>query len=195
MTETAGEQALLQHALARRPARTGRWRTGYCVEDVDAFLEHAGRSAPAGTLTSAQVRAVGFASRRGGYDIEETDDVLAAIEDQLVRRERTRALGAGQSARWAERAAALSAAIYGRLGEPAGDRFPRERRLRRGYRPADVDDLCDLLADHLDGREHLTPEDLRRVLFRPSRGRFGYREGPVDAFVDRVVELLVAFER
>jgi DivIVA domain-containing protein len=35
---------------------------------------------------------------------------------------------------------------------------------------------------------------VRNALFRPARGRRGYREAPVDAFFDRVVELMVAFD-
>ncbi|WP_432494297.1 DivIVA domain-containing protein [Kineococcus gypseus] len=188
-------QELEQHdaaALLARPPRTGRLRRGYRTSDVDAFLEHAERAVPVHRLTSAQVRAVGFGTRFGGYDVDATDAALGALEDHLARAERVRALAGGAQRQWAERHAALSAAVHGRLDEPDGERFPRARGLRRGYRPADVDALCALLAEHFAGRAAVGGEDVRAALFRPRRGRRGYREAPVDAFLDRVVELLVA---
>ncbi|WP_369052874.1 DivIVA domain-containing protein [Kineococcus terrestris] len=194
MSATTRAEALAD-LLAGRPPRVPRLRRGYRLQDVDAFWDHAARTAAPGRLTSAQVRAVGFGAQFGGYDTAATDDALARLEDVLALRERDRALAGGHERRWAERAAGLSAAVRGRLGEPAGERFPRASGLRRGYRPADVDALCDLVAEHLDGGTRLAAEDVRAALFRPARGRRGYREAPVDAWFDRVVELLVAFER
>ena len=194
MTSDVGQASPLAQALQQRPHRTGRLRRGYRHDEVDAFLAHAARAVAAGSLSSAQVRSVGFASAFGGCDVTATDAVLARLEDLLARQERTRALAAADQRQWAERAAALSASVHGRLGEPDGERFPRGHGLRRGYRPADVDALCDLLHRHLTGGQRLSAADVRQALFRPARGRRGYREAPVDAFFDRVVELMVAFD-
>jgi len=185
----------LNAALAQRPHRTSRLRRGYRIGEVDAFLLHAAGAGPRGALTSVQVRSVGFGSQFGGYDTGATDSVLARIEDMLADRERARARTAADERTFAERAAALSAAVQGRLREPGGERFPRERGLRRGYRPSDVDALCLLLAGHLSGRGRLVAADVRGALFRPRRGRRAYREAPVDAYFDRVVELMVTFDR
>ena len=192
MTQGLEESSAL---LGQRPHRVTGLRRGYRTSDVDLFLDHVERAVPAGRVSSAQVRAVGFGSQFGGYDVVATDAVLARLEDALARRERSRALGAGDQHQWAQRQAALSAAVLGRLAEPERERFPRARRLRRGYSPADVDALCDLLAGHLGGGARLSAADVRGALFRPRRGRRGYREAPVDAFLDRVVELMVAFGR
>ncbi|MGI4894761.1 MAG: DivIVA domain-containing protein [Janthinobacterium lividum] len=181
-------------SLEQRPARVGGLRRGYRVREVDLFVDHLSRAVPAGRVTSAQVRAVGFGSQLGGYDVDATDALLAELEDRLVRRERNRARGVDEQ-QWAQRQAALSAAVHGRLGEPSRERFPRARGVSRGYRPRDVDAMCDLLAEHLRGGPRLQVGDVRGVLFRPRRGRRGYREAPVDAFLDRVVELMVAFDR
>jgi len=194
VTSEVGQDGLLEQALRQRPHRAPRLRRGYRPEEVDAFLAHAARAAGAGALTAAQVRSVGFGSAFGGYDVDASDAVLARLEDLLAARERSRALASADQRQWAERAAALSAAVHGRLGEPEGERFPRGHGLRRGYRPADVDELCDLLHRHLTGGQRLHAADVRHALFRPARGRRGYREAPVDAFFDRVVELMVAFD-
>ncbi|MCI2240249.1 DivIVA domain-containing protein [Paenibacillus sp. TRM 82003] len=194
MTQELEERGERTGALGRRPPRTGRWRRGYRVADVDAFLDHAAQAVPARRLGSAQVRAVGFGSQFGGYDVAATDEALARLEDRLARLERVRALSGGAQRQWAERHAALNAAVLGRLDEPDGERFPRARGLRRGYRPSDVDALCTLLAERFAGGARLEAEDVRGALFRPRRGRRGYREAPVDAFLDRVVELMVSHE-
>ncbi|WP_432536802.1 DivIVA domain-containing protein [Kineococcus arenarius] len=194
MTQELGERGVAEQLLGRRPHRTGRLHRGYRVADVDAFFEHAERAVPARRLSAAQVRAVGFGSQLGGYDVEATDAVLTELEDRLARLERVRALGGGAQRQWAERHAALNAAVLGRLDEPDGERFPRARGLRRGYRPSDVDALCALLSERFAGGARLDAEDVRAALFRPRRGRRAYREAPVDAFLDRVVELVVSHE-
>jgi len=194
VTSEVGQDGLLEQALRQRPHRTGRLRRGYRPDEVDAFLAHAARAVSGRSLTAAQVRSVGFGSAFGGFDVGATDAVLARLEDLLAGRERAQALASADQRQWAERAAALSAAVHGRLGEPEGERFPRGHGLQRGYRPADVDELCDLLHRHLTGGQRLRAADVRHALFRPARGRRGYREAPVDAFFDRVVELMVAFD-
>ncbi|WP_432511691.1 DivIVA domain-containing protein [Kineococcus sp. SYSU DK001] len=192
---TGLEGVSLSRLLAERPARAARLRRGYRVADVDLFLDHLRKAVPAGRVASAQVRAVGFGAQFGGYDVADTDDLLADVEDVLAHRERAQALAQADQRPYTERRAALGAAIAGRLREDRGDRFPRARGLRRGYHPRDVDDLCELLADHFRGEARLTAADVRGALFRPRRGARGYREAPVDAFLDRVVELMVTFDR
>ncbi|PRY18583.1 DivIVA domain-containing protein [Kineococcus rhizosphaerae] len=192
-TDVEGPQ--LSQLILERPARARGLRRGYRVGDVDLFFDHLARAVPAGKVASAQVRAVGFGSQLGGYDVEDTDALLAEVEDALARRERDHALAQDDQRHYAERRAALAAAVSGRLSERRGERFPRARGLRRGYSPRDVDALCALLADHFGGRVALSADDVRGALFRPRRGARGYREAPVDAFLDRVVELMVTFER
>jgi len=177
--------------LNERPVRARGLRRGYKVTDVDLFLDHLARAIPAGRVASAQVRAVGFGSQIGGYDVTDTDDLLAEVEDALAQRERA---GADQR-QFDERKAALVAAVGARLKEPARERFPRATGLKRGYHPGDVDALCTALAAHFRGTHRLTADEVRGALFRPRRGGRGYREAPVDAFLDRVVELMVTFGR
>jgi DivIVA domain-containing protein len=183
----------LTDLVRERPARATGLRRGYKVADVDLFLDHLETSLPTGRVASAQVRAVGFGSQFGGYDVADTDALLAEVEDALAQRERSRALAQDDQRAWTDRRAALGQAVAGRLKERRGERFPRARGLRRGYHPRDVDDLCELLVQHFRGSTTLTADEVRDALFRPRRGARGYREAPVDAFLDRVVELMVSY--
>ncbi|MEZ0163878.1 DivIVA domain-containing protein [Kineococcus sp. LSe6-4] len=179
--------------VRERPARVGALRRGYRVADVDLFLDHLAAAGPAGRVAAAQVRAVGFGSQLGGYDVADTDDLLSEVEDALAGRERAQALAQPDRRAWTDRRSALGQAVAGRLKERRGERFPRARGLRRGYHPRDVDALCELLVQHFRGELTLTADDVRDALFRPRRGARGYREAPVDAFLDRVVELMVGY--
>ncbi|WP_345711994.1 DivIVA domain-containing protein, partial [Kineococcus glutinatus] len=129
-----------------------------------------------------------------GYDTAATDAVLEEVEDALAAMEAERLRAPEHRQRRSERLGALSATVRGRLAAPGGQRFPRGRRLERTYHPGDVDALCRIVFEHLAGRRSLRPADVRAALFRPRRGRRGYREVPVDAYFDRVVELLAALE-
>ena len=186
----------LEHAVRARPPRCSRLRRGYAPEEVDAFLDRARRACTSTVpqIRAAQVRTVGFRLVLGGYDVTATDAVLAAIEDALAAGEHGRALTSARGRRWLETAEAMRTAIAARLRTPAGERFPRGRWFERGYHPGDVDALCSVLADHLSGRTEVRAPEVRGALFRPRYGWRGYREVPVDVFLDRVVELLTGLE-
>jgi DivIVA domain-containing protein len=57
---------------------------GYDVGQVDAFFTRA----LGGSLTSAQVRSVGFDLVRGGYEVDQVDTALDGLEDRLAAAER-----------------------------------------------------------------------------------------------------------
>ena len=54
-----------------------------------------------------------------------------------------------------------------------------------------VDELCDRIEQSFEAGQPLTPDAVRLAVFKSRRGHRGYREASVDAFLDRVVELLV----
>lgn len=84
--------------------------------------------------------------------------------------------------------------LYGRLTRPDGEKFVPAHRGRPGYEPADVDALCHRLVAYFDSGAPLTANDVRAATFRRRTGVKGYAEGPVDAFCDRAVEVLLGVE-
>lgn len=76
--------------------------------------------------------------------------------------------------------------------------------VRGGYATASVDAALDRLerafatrqrlVDYFDQGRPLTSEEIRQATFRRARGHGGYAEGPVDAFFDRAVEVLLGVE-
>ncbi|MFC3688327.1 DivIVA domain-containing protein [Aquipuribacter hungaricus] len=165
--------------------RAGRLRKGYSRRQVEDFLARArgvwDAGGPPGPLTSWHVRTVGFDLRRGGYDIAEVDTALDRIEDAFVSREEA---AAPEGLREAEDA------VLARLEREDGHRFPAASWTRAGYRAEEVDELCRRVREHLVLGRDLTVDDIRTAVFRPRRGARGYREAPVDAYLDRVVDVM-----
>lgn len=178
--------------------RVGRLAQGYDVRQVDGFFSRARaayeRGAQRSAVTSADVRRVGFDLVRGGYEVGQVDSALDRLEDAFARREyeatRARLGEDGVLAELTKRAQVLR----GRLVRPDGQRFDRARGLAPAYEVTDVDRLCVRLLGYFDDGEPMSVDEVRRAVFRPRRGSRGYAEPQVDAFLDRVVEVMAAVE-
>ena len=171
---------------ARRFARAGRLRKGYSRRQVDSFLTsvEAALSGAARLPSAAQVRAAGFELVRGGYQVVAVDAALDELEQRvLVARAMAGADSVAAGDPVAERVSLLRD-----LASSYGQRFPRVRRLRRGYDPGYVDALLDRVTAALKGNGGITAEEVRRSAFPPRWG--GYDDRAVDAALDRVVDLM-----
>lgn len=165
--------------------RSARLHKGYARDQVEDFFSRAKRvwdeGGPPGPITSWHIRTVGFDMRRGGYDVAAVDLALDRIEDAFVSREER----AGP-ANWRE----AEETVLARLDREDGHRFPRGRGLGVGYRLAEVDALCARIRDHLVLGRPLTVDEVRGSVFRVGRGSRGYREPAVDAYLDRVIDVM-----
>ena len=168
---------------------------GYDPESVDAFFEDARRAyeggVPAEQFSAEQVRQATFALRRNGYRIDAVDSAMNRLEAAFVQRDRADHVAVNGENAWFERVADRATTLYPRLLRPRGDRFAHPDR-GRGYDADDVDDLLDRLADYFDDRGDIGVEDIRHAVFPPAKGRKAYAEGPVDAYLGRAVEILLA---
>ena len=125
-----------------------------------------------------------------GYDPEQVDLALDRLEESHTRRRRHEALAAGGPEAWRAHVAELEDSLRPRLERPARQRFVRPQTT--GYSAGPVDSFLERVADALDGSEDLTADEVRAVTFPPAQGRGAYAEGVVDAYLDRVVEVLLA---
>lgn len=180
-------------------ARSRTLAHGYHTDQVDAFFararvvfDHAGSSS---AVTSWHVRTVGFDLVRGGYDIEAVDSAMDRLEDAFAERERRRGVTRAGEQGWLEDVRERAQMLIPRLRRADGQRFLRANGWEVSYDPSDVDRLCRQLSGYFsDGGPPLSVDEVRRAVFRPRRGSRGYREAPVDAFLDRVVEVMVAVD-
>jgi len=175
--------------------RASRLAKGYDAEQVEAFLARARAAYEDGgrgtTMTSWHVRTVGFDLVRGGYDVEAVDAALDRIEDAFARREKHRGEERVGSSGWQTQLRSQEQSLRAQLARSDGQRFPRGGGLELTYDVEQVDDLCRRIEDAFASGRPLQPDTVRLAVFKSRRGARGYREASVDAFLDRVVELLV----
>ncbi len=164
---------------------------GYSVEQVDAFVEMARQQyeKPEGyLLASERVRETEFDLVRGGYDVIEVDSALDRIEDALADRELKRKRESRGEHALVDQLQRTSEIVKTRAERPKKKRFERVSWPARGYNRKQVDVLCNLVLEHLVNSEPLTMSEVRRIVFSAQRG--GYAENQVDAFIDRVIQIL-----
>lgn len=175
----------------------GRMSTGYHREQVEEFFARARRAYEGGAegdgLHASDVREVAFDLVRSGYATGAVDAALDRLEAALVQRRRDAFIAAHGQQAWMDRIAELATTLYPRLVRPAGQRFaPPERGS--GYDRDAVDDLMDRVIAYFDADGDLTAAEVRSVTFPTARRAQAYAEGVVDAYLDRVVEVLLAVE-
>ena len=167
--------------------RASRLARGYRPGQVDTFFTRVlgERVGP------AEARTVGFDLVRGGYLIEAVDDAIDRVEDDLARAERERTRAQLGERAYLNQVTGQAQVLRGRLARQHGDRFSRAGAWSSGYDIGDVDDLCDQIADYFDGDHALSVDALREKVFRMRRGSRAYNERAVDAFLDRVVAVII----
>lgn len=180
--------------------RVARTDYGYNAKQVDQFLQRARVSleTPAAAvhpIRSADVRSVSFDPVKGGYSATAVDAALDRLEDAFARRERDELIAQHGEEAWLRQIGQLSGTLRGRLHRPDGERFRRPvKKKARSYNTRDVDRLCKDLIGYLEEDKPLSVDNVRRAVFRQAVGKDGYEETQVDAFLDRVVELMAAID-
>lgn len=166
-------------------------KPGYEKSQVDSFVAMA-RSQYADAsqeiLTANQLRNTEFDLVHGGYDLIAVDAAMDRLEDAFASREIQRQkLFRGDFA-VKDRLERISEIVRGRLDRPKRKKFSSVGYLLRGYDRKQVDQLCAQVKEHLESGTQLQLNIVRRAIFKAKRG--GYVESQVDAFIDRVVEIL-----
>ena len=190
----------IQRQIPATFERVQRNEYGYNAKQVDQFLQRARVSfespqAAVHVIKSGDVRAVSFDPVKGGYAAEGVDAALDRLEDAFARRERDELIAQRGEEAWLREIGKLSGLLRGRLHRADGERFRRPAKGRaRSYNVQDVDNLCHDLIGYLEEDQALSVDNVRRAVFRPAVGKDGYEETQVDAFLDRVVELMAAID-
>jgi DivIVA domain-containing protein len=166
-------------------------KPGYDKSQVDLFISKARTqySNPELELvTSNTLRNTEFDLVHGGYEIQAVDTAMDRLEDAFAAREIQRQkLNRGDNA-VQDRLARIKEIVSGRLIRPKRKKFSNVGYLLRGYDRKQVDQLCNQVAAHLSAGTPIQLNVVRRAIFKAKRG--GYVESQVDAFIDRVVEIL-----
>jgi len=177
--------------MAHQFELAGKNQTGYDTSQVDEFISKARAqfsNFDLQILPSDYLRRVEFDLVRGGYLIGAVDDAIARLEDAFAKNEIERQLAKAGKFAVDDRYARIKDIVIGRTERPAGSKFNRVSWLMRGYNRKQVDAIAAHVERHLVSGAPLSVSEVRGSIFLASRG--GYVEGQVDAFLDRVIELL-----
>lgn len=166
-------------------------KLGYSVEQVEEFLTHARLQyldPSQSKMDVKTIRATRFDLAKNGYSISVVDSAIEKLEDVFAQRELENRFGTLGYSSFQVETNELRDLLLSRVERKKGKRFARRFWPLRGYSRRQVDSLCSLLANHLNQSSPLVLRDVRLTVFKPKRG--GYAEFQVDAFIDRIVELL-----
>ncbi|MEY4310885.1 MAG: hypothetical protein RLZ71_811 [Actinomycetota bacterium] len=164
---------------------------GYEPTEVDAFIAKAREQyarSEADLLASLDLRRTEFKLVKGGYSISAVDSAIDKLEDTFADREISRLRMRGGFEALHERKMEIKLALVGRLERKRGKRFKNTGLILRGYNRRQVERFLTRVEKHIESGDALSLDYVRRIIFKASRG--GYAENQVDAFIDRVVELL-----
>ncbi|MDR0592684.1 MAG: DivIVA domain-containing protein [Bifidobacteriaceae bacterium] len=171
--------------------------SGYDTHEVDDFFARAqavyeGRSAE--LMGPETVRTVAFTPVRKGYDEPQVDGALDRLDNAFTRKQRSEFIAQHGQQAWLDKIVERATTLYDRLGRPDGQKFAPAERGQLGYDRTQVDALLSRLADYFNNGAPLASSDVRHAVFTPVRGKRGYAMGPVDAFLDRALEVILAAE-
>ena len=192
--------------VEEKPRTTSKFKlvgpkeVGYNVKQVDVFLERARAyflhtDSHGKAITSHDVRTASFDPARGGYSAQAVDAAMDRIEDEFVLREKELLIAAEGEKAWMMKIGKTASVLRARLHRPDGERFRRpSRRNAQSYSVEDVDLLCRELLVYVEDNGELSVDVVRRAVFATAKGADGYEESQVDAFLDRVVELMASID-
>ncbi|SDS43634.1 DivIVA domain-containing protein [Brevibacterium siliguriense] len=179
--------------------RMSGWKNGYDPKQVDSFFKRARESferptPQPGDLDSRAVRTVGFDLVRKGYHVAVVDAALDRLEDAFAKQARDRLIAQSGQDAWVSELTRVAASLRGRLVREAGERFDNPPPGVIGYDIVQVDDMCDKVNSYFTQGVAMSVDQVRRVLFKTAKGKKAYNEDQVDAFIDRVVEVMASVD-
>lgn len=173
------------------PAKRGS--PGYDPDHVGKFLDQARRAFEESEdgLNSRDIRHKVFPLvAKEGFDTKAVDEALWRLEEAFAEKERaSEAQKLGEETFYSE-VRLRAQEILDRVARPNNFKFRTVSKIRPGYRPSDVDSLCDRIGAYLQQQEKLAVTELRAVLFRTALG--GYDEKQVDLLIDETVSIMLS---
>jgi len=166
-------------------------KPGYVPSQVDAFLASAREqflNPDNHSIDAAAVRSARFELVKNGYSISAVDAAMEKLEDVFAERELEGTLA---SIGLAEFTALLDEGLEllkVRASRVRGKRFSRRNWPNRGYNRKQVDAFCSRISTHLNEGAELSVKEVRLAVFKTQRS--GYAEYQVDAFIEKLVEVL-----
>jgi len=166
-------------------------KLGYVPSQVDAFLASAREqflNPQSQSIDAATVRSARFELMKDGYSISAVDAAMEKLEDVFAERELDRSLALVGRAEFTALLDEGMELLRARAARVRGKRFSRRSWPNRGYNCKQVDAFCSRISTHLNEGAELSVREVRLAVFKTQRS--GYAEYQVDAFIEKLVEVL-----
>lgn len=198
-----------------RPSRTKsnlqkvrRYKWGYNMSQVDGFLSKAHQLylQPQPSMSQQSVQTSSFDLQRGGYRISDVDGALIQLEQDISDKHTRWEVEYRGERGWMETTLGLVLTLKPRALAPLCKRFNGGKRKSISYDRQQVDQVMDdswhTICKHLSipTEAHLRePMDIDAIgvsdtIFTQRKGQRGYGEPSVDAYLNRVVQVLNRIE-
>lgn len=167
---------------------------GYSRAEVDRFMARARQAYDSGEgMPLSEIRGATFSMAAGEYSPAEVDAALDRLEDAFAGAERDRFIQHYGEDAWFEHLHQQSQPLRRRMERADGQRFRSPVNAGGlGYRKDEVDALCQQLEQYLDGENPMSVNEIRTVTFTSISGTDAYDEAQVDAFLDRMTEIMAS---
>ena len=166
-------------------------KLGYVPSQVDQFLATARQQyidPQSQIMDAADVRSARFELVKDGYSISAVDTAMEKLEDVFAERELERTFGLVGHTDFKLLLDEGLQLLRDRAGRAKGKRFAKRNWPNRGYNRKQVDAFCSRISTHLNQGEALTVKEVRLAVFKTQRS--GYAEYQVDAFIEKLVEVI-----
>lgn len=168
---------------------------GYDTQQVDSYLTEVKKvfetkNFASASVTSSDLRNKSFDLKRKGYDPRYVDSALDRLEELFFENEKQQFFVEYGAEEWNRFVAELVQELLGRMTRPKNERFKKTNILAHGYRRSQVDAALDQISKAFRKPGAVKPSQIRQVRFYAQRG--GYDEAQVDAYLDSLVEYLLA---
>jgi DivIVA domain-containing protein len=189
--------------------RAGKHHWGYNVDQVDEFLQHAHdlyeEDDPG--LTQEDIQLTSFDLEKNGYVIGQVDATLIRLEKAVVDKHTSYEIAHRGRQAWDDDTKALVRTLEERAEAPDGERFKRGLPKHPSYDVKQVDLLVRQAWTRITslmgvrsqlepetGSENINASQVSNVIFTQRKAKHGYDESSVDAYLNRIIQVLTRME-
>lgn len=187
----------------------GKRKWGYKVSQVDDFLASAHdlyeREEPA--LTQEEIQQQSFDLEKNGYIIGRVDATLIRLERAVTDKQTQWDITHAGRAAWQNTTNDLALTLRPRYELTDGERFSAGEKKTPSYDKTQVDEIVDQAwarisaalglatpAEEVKGSEEVDTARVANIIFTQRKGKRGYDEPSVDAYLNRVIQVLTRLE-
>ncbi|TCD54007.1 DivIVA domain-containing protein [Alloscardovia theropitheci] len=213
-----------RNSQSRHIARAPKNQWGYSISQVDEFLNSARTQyeAEEPSATQEEIQNTSFDLEKNGYDTKAVDDALRRLENAVVDKlARWTILNDGTQA-WIAQTEQLALTLIARAKREKGKTFTRARRFTPSYDVRQVDSFVRAVVRYIDTQlslgalgqsvsgqsdntstshrvqdtqpSHFSSQDVELMTFTQRSGHHGYDEAQVDAYLNRIRQVLTRME-